>query len=86
MVAGTAVTVLPIDVGFNETVTVKEQLELLPAASVPEYETVVAPSGKVLPLEKPAVNTGVIQLFLRIKFPDEPAPISFHKPDDNTCT
>ncbi len=36
MVAGDAVTVLPIDVGFNETVTVKEQLELLPAASVPE--------------------------------------------------
>ena len=34
MVAGDAVTVLPIDVGFNETVTVKEQFELLPAASV----------------------------------------------------
>ena len=41
------------------TVTVKEQLTLLPAASVTSYVTVFTPTGKVLPLARPAVRAVV---------------------------
>ena len=42
------------------TVTVNEQLAVLPYASVAWYVLVVVPTGKKLPLGRPAVNTGTI--------------------------